>query len=89
MKASMRTVPMASKSKNCCLVALLASEERPLIGPLCALCSDDGPECECWILYLSDEFEENTEGTAWDEKLRNGTLGHGASGPVELRLRPW
>jgi hypothetical protein len=41
------------------------------------------------MLYTSEEPDEYKDGTCWAEKLRKGTLGGGAPGPVELLFRPW
>ena len=86
MNASMRTVPMVSKKWR--RVEELASEVRELTTPLLGLYTDDGTDGGAAALYMSDEPFEYTDGTCWCEKLRNGMLGGGAPGPVELRLRP-
>lgn len=68
---------------------MLASEVRELMGPLLGLYTDDGTEGGAAALYMSEETLEYTDGTCWWEKLRKGTLGGGALGPVELLFLPW
>jgi hypothetical protein len=54
MKASMRTVPIASK--KCWRVEVLASEVLPLVITLCGLYTDEGTDGG--MLYMSDDPEE-------------------------------
>lgn len=75
-------------SKKCLRVEVLASDVRELMALPLGLYTDDGTEGGTPALYMSDEPLEYTDGTCWCEKLRKGTLGGGALGPVELRFLP-
>jgi len=67
---------------------VLASEVRELMAPLLGLYTDEGTDGGTPALYMSDEPLEYTDGTCWCEKLRKGTFGGGALGPVELLFLP-
>jgi len=76
-------------SKKCRLVDVLASDVLELTIPLLGLYTELGADGGIPALYMSDETFEYTDGTCWCEKLRNGMLGGGALGPVELLFLPW
>ena len=76
-------------SKKWRRVEVLASEVLELTAPLFGLYTDEGTDGGAAALYMSDEPLEYTDGTCWWEKLRKGTVGGGALGPVELLFLPW